>query len=71
MEIPTTTDVLCEVSCINHCFFLALSRSFASEDYVNAFLEELKAAEIPYDVMRKEPYRLCGVRYDDIKDIKL
>ena len=68
---PAVTDILCEVACINHSFFLALSRSFTSEAYCKAFLDELTAAGIPYEVMRKERYRLCGVRYDGIEGICL
>lgn len=68
---PGVTDILCEVACINHNFFLALSRTFSSENYCNAFLEELKAAGIPCEVMRREPYRLCGVRYDGIEGVRL
>lgn len=61
---PAVTDILCEVACINHSFFIALSRSFTSEEYCRAFLDELTAAGITYEIMRKESYSLCGVRYD-------
>ena len=68
---PGVTDILCEVACINHHFFLALSRTFTSEAYCQAFFDELNAAGIPYEIMRKEPYRLCGVRYDGVEGVNL
>ncbi len=54
-------DVGCEITCINHNFFLAFIQSFSSEVYLNMFLEELKSIGITYEVMRKEPLRLCGM----------
>lgn len=68
---PSVTDVLCEVACINHSFFLALSRSFSDDRYCRAFFAELEAAGVPYEITGSEPYRLCGVRYDGIEGIDL
>jgi hypothetical protein len=44
---------------------------FSSEEFFRAFLTELDNAGIPYDIMRKEPFRLCGVRYDGIEGVSL
>lgn len=65
---PTVSDILCEVACVNHSFFLAFSQAFESRDVLEAFLREMESAGISYEVMRTEPYRLSGVRYDDILD---
>ena len=61
---PSTAEVLCEITCINHSFFLAFSQVFQSEKLLNAFIDELSAIRIPCEIMHKEPYRLCGIRYD-------
>ena len=58
---PDVMDVGCEITCINHNFFLAFIQSFSSEVFLNMFLEELKSVGIAYEVMRKEPLRLCGM----------
>lgn len=67
---PDSTDVLCEIFCINHSFFVALLQNFTSEDLVNAFIQELEEAGISGEILRKEALRLCGVRYDDLEGIK-
>ena len=54
-------DVICEIAFINHSFFFALSQSFSSETFFDAFLEELSMAGIDYEVTRKEPLRMCGI----------
>jgi hypothetical protein len=53
---------------VNHSFFLAFSQAFESRDVLESFLREMESAGISYEVMRTEPYRLSGVRYDDILD---
>ena len=68
---PNVTDVMVELSCINHHFFAMFGQPFSSEDFFRAFLAELDDAGIPYDIVRKEPFRLCGVRYDDIEGVNL
>lgn len=68
---PSVTDVMVELSCINHNFFAMFGQPFSSEDFFRAFLAELDDAGIPYDIMRKESFRLCGVRYDDIEGVCL
>ena len=59
---PGVTDVMCEIACINKNFFLSIMQNFASERYLDAFLYELGAIGIDYEVMRKEPLHLCGIR---------
>lgn len=63
---PSTVEVLCEITCINRSFFLAFSQVFQSEAFLNAFISELGAIGIPCEIMRKEEYKLCGIRYDNI-----
>lgn len=63
---PAVTDILCEVACVNHSFFLGLTQSFETDDVLNAFLRELSDAGITYEIMRTEAFRLSGVRYEDI-----
>jgi hypothetical protein len=58
---PDVIDVCCEITCINHNFFAAFIQSFSSEVFLNMFLEELKSVGIAYEVMHKEPLRLCGI----------
>ena len=55
------SDIMCEVSCINRSFFLAIGQGFSSEAFVKAFLDELSSVGISYEVMRTEPLRLCGL----------
>jgi hypothetical protein len=68
---PSVTDVMCEIACVNHCFFLALSPKTASKAFFEAFLAELDALGVPFEVMRSEPFHLCGVRYDGLEGVKL
>ena len=68
---PNVTDVMVELSCINHHFYAMFGQPFSSEEFFRAFLAELDDAGIPYEIMRKEPFRLCGVRYDGIEGVNL
>ena len=58
---PGVTDISCEISCINHNFFLAIAQNFSSGKFIGAVLDELASVGIAYEVMRKEPLRLCGI----------
>ena len=58
---PGVTDVACEITCINHQFFLTFSQTFSSDDFVGLFLEELASVGISCEVTQKEPLRLCGL----------
>ncbi|SEM12074.1 hypothetical protein SAMN04487770_12646 [Butyrivibrio sp. ob235] len=55
------TDILCEITCINHSFFIALMQPFSSEEYYNCFLKELDEAGIHYEELSSEPLRICGI----------
>ncbi|MBR4755151.1 MAG: hypothetical protein IK054_08230 [Lachnospiraceae bacterium] len=66
MGEPTVIGVLCEIACHNHHFFLTFAQSFTNESYFEAFMKELETAGISAEVMHKDNYDLCGVRYDDI-----
>ena len=57
---PSVADVICEIACINHSFFLSIGQSFSSDKFMKAFLNELSSVGIGYEVMRAEPLRLCG-----------
>ena len=65
------TDIMCEIACINQCFFLALAQKTAAGAFFEAFLAELDAIGIPCEVMRSEPFHLCGVRYDGLSGVTL
>ena len=66
---PSTTDVLCEIFCINHSFFVSFVQNFTSEDLLKAFMQELQNADISGEIIRKEALRFCGVRYDDLEGL--
>ena len=57
---PGVADVLCEITCINHYFFLCIARTFPSEKFTDIFLDELSTVGIDYEVTGKEPFHLCG-----------
>jgi hypothetical protein len=58
---PGVTDVVCEVACINHYFFLCIARTFPSEKFTKVFLDELSKVGIDYEVTGTEPFHLCGM----------
>lgn len=58
---PSVADVICEVICINNNFFLTVAQSFASDAFLDVFLSELSSIGIDYEVVRKEPFCLCGM----------
>ena len=55
------SDVLCEVTCINHSFFVAYMQPFSSDRYFKCFLRELKWSGIDYEVIESEPLRISGI----------
>ena len=61
-SLSVITDMLCEVTCINHSFFAAFMQPFSSTQYLECFLEELRQAEIPYEMLFSEPLRMCSVQ---------
>ena len=60
-SLSKITDILCEVTCINHSFFLAFHQPFSSEKYLECFLEELHHAGIRFELLRSEPLLMCGI----------
>lgn len=58
---PGVFDIGCEITCINHNFFLTIIQSFSADRFVDIFLEELSSVGIDCEVLRKEPLRLCGI----------
>ncbi len=60
-SLSKITDVLCEITCINHSFFLAFMQPFSSGKVFRCFLDELDAAGISYECLRSEPLRMCGI----------
>ena len=59
-------DVMSEIACINHSFFVALGQHNSSRELFEALLCELEQANIPFNIMRDEEYHLCGLRYEDL-----
>lgn len=57
----SVTDVICEVACINHSFFLAVGQNFSSDEFVTAFLRELAEVGIDCEPMGRERLGLCGM----------
>ena len=55
------SDIMCEIACLNHSFFLAVGQNFSSDQFVGAFLDELASVGIDFEVMGREPLRLCGL----------
>ena len=60
-SLSKITDILCEITCVGHHFFLAFMQPFSSPDYFRCFLEELASAGIPYELLRSEPLRLSNI----------
>jgi hypothetical protein len=56
------SDILCEVTCINHSFFLAFMQPFSSTEFLECFLDELRMAEIPCELLFSEALRMCEVQ---------
>ena len=57
---PGVSDVICEIACINHYFFLCIARTFPSEKFTEIFLDELSRIGIDYEVTGTGSFRLCG-----------
>ena len=59
---PGVFDIGCEVTCINHHFFLTVIQSFSADRFVDIFLQELSNVGIDCEVLYKEPLRLCSIK---------
>jgi hypothetical protein len=64
-SLSKITDILCEVTYINHNFFIAFMQPFSSRKYFECFLEELSLAKISHKVLFCEPLRMCGMQRMD------
>lgn len=60
-SLQKLSDLLCEMTCINHSFFLAYMQPFSSDRYFKCFLRELEWSGIDYEVLGTEPLRLSGI----------
>jgi len=60
-SLSKITDILCEISCFNHSFFLSFMQPYSSDKYFRCFLDELDSAGISYEFLRSEPLRMCGI----------
>lgn len=60
-SLSKITDILLEITCVNHSFFFALLQPFSSDGYFRCLLEELASAGIDYEVLRGEPLRMSGI----------
>ena len=58
---PGVFDIGCEIFCNDHNFFLTIMQTFSADRFVELFLNELSSIGIDYEVLRKEPLRLCGI----------
>ena len=56
------TDILLEVTCINHSFFLAFMQPFSSTKFFDCFLEQLRLTGLPCELLYSEPLRMCTVQ---------
>ncbi len=64
------SDIACEIACLNHSFFLAIAQNFSSDQFVDAFLDELVSIGIDYEVTGREPLRLCGLEaYSTVREM--
>ena len=58
---PGGSDILCEVSCINQHFYLAIAQSFTSDRFIQQFIKEFSAIGLECELLRQEPCHLCGI----------
>ena len=58
---PVVADICCNMTCINHNFFLAVVQSFSANRFIDAFLSELSFIGIKYEVTHRETLSLCGI----------
>ncbi|MDO4797876.1 MAG: hypothetical protein Q4A01_07640 [Coriobacteriales bacterium] len=63
---PMGTELLIEINCLNHCFYLSVLQSFSSSAYVDELMREFAEEGIGCELVGKEDLRLSRTRYDDI-----
>ncbi|HCI73783.1 MAG TPA: hypothetical protein DHV42_04495, partial [Lachnospiraceae bacterium] len=60
---PGVTDVVCEVVCFRHSFYLTFLQSFADQGLFRTFTDALMKAGIPHQVMGMEKLRQSGITW--------
>ena len=60
-SLSKITDILCEITCVGGCFFMAFLQSSSSRRFLDCFLEELKSENISCEVLHEEPIELCEI----------
>ena len=60
-SLQKLSDLLCEITCINHSFFLAYMQPFSSDRYFKCFLRELEWSGIDYEFLGSEHLRVSGI----------
>ena len=61
---PGVTDVVCELQCFKHRFYLSFLQSFEDQRLFRTFTQELSELEIPYEVKRREPLKLNSISWE-------
>ena len=61
---PGVTDVVCELCCFKHGFYLSFLQSFEDQKLFRAFTQELSRLEIPYEGRRREPLKLNSISWE-------
>lgn len=56
------TDILLELTCLNHSFFLAFMQPFSATKFFDCYLEQLRLAGLKYELLHSEPLRMCTVQ---------
>ena len=64
---PTTSDIVCEISCFDGYFYLSIMQSFSSQVYVQEFMNELKELNIFYEFKGKEGLEVSSVNYEEMQ----
>ena len=63
---PGVIDAVCEISCVNHMFYISLTQGFSSDELVRAFCDELTEAGVAYERAGDEELALSGFKDFDI-----
>ena len=61
---PGVTDVVCELQCFKHRFYLSFLQSFEDQRLFRTFTQELSELEIPYEVKRREQLKLNSISWE-------
>lgn len=61
-SLQKVSDLLCEITCINHSFFVAYMQPFSSDRYFKCFLKELEMAGIDYEIIGDEPLHVSAIK---------